>query len=618
MPPSPSPHVLSWAEIAARWQELGVEWAQWWSGAMPRADAHPSLLDALAAGTAEGGAASAGALALGAAIDPQALHALNARYHPQWAALWAAAQAVLNDADAAPALPQIVDADGGDRRFAARAWHDVAYFSLLRQAYLLASRCLTELAGLAKLPPDEKRRLAFVTRQYVDAIAPSNFVATNPEVIQRAIATGGESLARGLANLVDDTRKGRITMSDERAFAVGGNLAVTPGDVVFRNALFELIQYAPTTAQVHRRPLLIVPPCINKYYILDLTPENSFVRYAVAQGHTVFVMSWRNVPPKLGKLTWDDYLEDGVLTALEVAGEIGGSATVNALGFCVGGTLLACALAVLAARGERSVSSVTLLTTMLDFADPGDIGVYVRRELLAAREPALLAGERVHGGELAAAFASLRANELIWNYVVHNYLKGETPPAFDLLHWNADSANLPGPMYVYYLRHLYLDNALIEPNALTMAGERIDLGRVTMPAYVYASRDDHIVPWRSAYRTTALLGSDDVAFVLGASGHIAGVINPPEKKRRNYWTNERLANEADDWLSRAREVPGSWWPHWSAWLAGHGGPMRRAPRRAGSAAHRPLGPAPGRYVVESAGPRPPPAIAPGKVALVEQ
>src|SRR4029079_15297121 len=300
-------------------------------------------------------------------------------------------------------------------------------------------------------------------------------------------------------------QKGRITMSDEKAFAVGRNLATTPGSVVFRNELIELIQYDPVTPTVYRRPLVIVPPCINKYYILDLTPDNSLGRHAVAQGHTVFMVSWRNVPPELGHLTWDDYIEQGALTAIAKAREISGSKTVNALGFCVGGTLLACALAVLAVRRDTSVSSVTFLTTMLDFADPGEIGVYVSREFLDARAPSLLAGQCVHGAELAGAFASLRANDLVWNYVVSNYLKGETPPAFDLLYWNGDSANLPGPMYAYYLRSMYLDNKLREPGALTMAGAAIDLSRITIPAYVYASREDHIVPWRSAFETTRLL-----------------------------------------------------------------------------------------------------------------
>jgi polyhydroxyalkanoate synthase len=384
-------------------------------------------------------------------------------------------------------------------------------------------------------------------------------------------------------------------MTDEQAFGVGRNLAVTPGSVVYRNALIELIQYDATTPRVYRRPLVFVPPCINKYYILDLRPENSLVRHAVAQGHTVFIVSWRNIPPELGHLTWDDYLESGVLQALSVAREIGGSKDVNALGFCVGGTLLASALAVLAARKDASVASATLLTTMLDFDEPGEIGVYVSRELLAAREPQLLAGQRVHGSELANAFASLRANELVWNYVVGNYLKGETPPAFDLLYWNGDSANLPGPMYVYYLRNMYLDNRLREAGALTMAGEAVDLQRVSIPIYVYASRDDHIVPWRAAYRTVALVGGD-VSFVLGASGHIAGVINPPAANRRNYWANELLTDVPDDWLDRARSVPGSWWSHWARWLAARGGAQRPAPPRTGSAAYPPMEPAPGTYV----------------------
>jgi poly[(R)-3-hydroxyalkanoate] polymerase subunit PhaC len=411
------------------------------------------------------------------------------------------------------------------------------------------------------------------------------------------VESGGASVAQGLANLIGDAQRGRITMTDESAFEVGRNLAVTPGSVVFRNDLIELIQYAPTTPEVYKRPLLIIPPCINKYYILDLGPENSFVRHAVASGHTVLMISWRNIPSQLGHLTWDDYLEQGVFAAIDAAREISGSRNINALGFCVGGTLLACALAVLAARREPVVASATLLTAMLDFADPGDIGVYVSHESLAAREPMLLSGGRVHGSELTSAFASLRPNELVWNYVVSNYLKGRTPPAFDLLYWNSDSANLPGPMYDYYLRNMYLDNRLRQPGALTMCGEAVDLSGIAMPTYVYASREDHIVPWRTAYRTVELLGGD-AGFVLGASGHIAGVVNPPEKKRRNYWTNELLTDDPDDWLARAESHPGSWWPHWAAWLTEQAGARRPAPRHLGSARHRPLAPAPGTYVRE--------------------
>jgi polyhydroxyalkanoate synthase len=309
------------------------------------------------------------------------------------------------------------------------------------------------------------------------------------------------------------------------------------------------------------------------------------------------MISWRNIPPELGGLGWDDYLEQGVLAALRVAQDISGSAAVNTLGFCVGGTILACALAVLAARRERVAHSVTLLTTMLDFSDPGEIGVYISPEALAARAPALCGGARIQGSELANAFASLRANELVWNYVVNNYLKGRTPPAFDLLYWNGDSANLPGPMYVYYIREMYLGNRLREPSALTMLGESIDLRRVVMPMYVYASRDDHIVPWRTAYATTALLGGD-ATFVLGASGHIAGVVNPPMPAKRHYWRNERVTVDPDEWLASAVQVPGSWWTHWDAWIAARGGPRRQAPRGVGSGLHPPLVPAPGNYVLE--------------------
>ena len=569
----------AWAELAHQWQQTQAAWADWWGKSMGLAPI-AAPLPATPVSTVP------------IPFPASDITELNARFQARMQALWRAA---LDVQATGGRLPDLVEPLPGDRRFRAAAWADQPYFALLKQSYLLYAEYLRELAHLAPLPAAEKRRFEFATRQYLDAIAPTNFAATNPDVLARAVATEGASLVQGLRNLAGDTQKGRISMTDEQAFAVGRNLATTPGSVVFRNELIELIQYDATTPTVYKRPLVIVPPCINKYYILDLRPENSFVAHAVAQGHTVFMVSWRNIPPELGHLTWDDYLELGVLAAIRLAQEIAGSKTVNALGFCVGGTMLACALAVLAARKNACVASATLLTTMLDYADPGEIGVYISREFLAAREPQLLAGQRVQGSELASAFASLRANELVWNYVVGNYLKGETPPAFDLLYWNGDSANLPGPMYLYYLRNLYLDNKLREPAQLTMAGAPIDLSRVSMPAYVYASRDDHIVPWRSAYRTAALVGGD-VTFVLGASGHIAGVINPPQPPRRNYWTNELITDAPDDWFARAQLVAGSWWPHWARWLAEFGGTKRRAPQSTGSDAHPPLEPAPGSYV----------------------
>lgn len=570
------------ANLASAWHALGNEWAQWWrraaAGALPVASS--------AAATRVLGFASP-------LVPPDRFASITRDYQSKLATLW---QAAASTPPGQP-LPEVVPLPAHDRRFRAAAWRSSPFHSLLLQAYLLHAAYLNELAGNATLPDAQRKRLQFMTKQYVDALAPTNFPATNPEVLERAIATEGASFVAGMANLVADMRRGRISMSDSSAFEVGHNLATTPGSVVFRNELIELIQYAPSTPTVHARPLVLVPPCINKYYILDLTPSNSFVRHAVSQGHTTFIISWRNTPPELGHLTWDDYLEQGVLQAIRIAQAIGRSRTVNALGFCVGGTLLACALAVLAARREPTVASATFLTTMLDFDDPGEIGVYVTREFLAAREPGLLAGQRLHGSELATAFSTLRANDLVWNYVVNNYLKGDTPPAFDLLHWNSDSANLPGPMYAFYLRELYLNNRLREPGALTMLGERIDLKRIDMPTYVVATRDDHIVPWRSAYRTTGLV-SGATTFVLGASGHIAGVVNPVEPGKRNHWVNPLMTDDPDEWLARAQIVPGSWWSNWSGWIAPHAGRRRKSPATTGNARFPPTDAAPGRYVTE--------------------
>jgi polyhydroxyalkanoate synthase subunit PhaC len=582
MPNAPHTPAETAVDLASAWQALGSEWAQWWQRAVT-------------------GAAPAGALAASQRapafsaplVQPDRLAAITRDYQAKLSTLWKAVAST----PAGATLPEVVPLPVHDRRFRAAAWRSSPFHSLVLQAYLLHAAYLNELAANATLPDAPRRRLQFMTKQYVDALAPTNFPATNPEVLERAIATDGANFVAGLANLVADIRRGRISMSDSSAFQIGRNLATTPGSVVFRNELIELIQYTPMTPAVHARPLVIVPPCINKYYILDLTPANSFVRHAVAQGHTTFIISWRNIPPELGHLTWDDYLEQGVLQAVRVAQAISGSRTVNALGFCVGGTLLACALAILAARRESTVASATFLTTMLDFDDPGDIGVYVTREFLAAREPALLAGQRLHGSELGTAFATLRANDLVWNYVVNNYLKGDTPGAFDLLHWNSDSANLPGPMYAYYLRELYLNNRLREPGALIMLGERIDLSQIDIPSYVVATRDDHIVPWRSAYRTTGLV-SGDTTFTLGASGHIAGVVNPVEPGKRSHWVNPLITDDPDDWLARAEIVPGSWWTHWSAWIAPHAGRSRKAPEATGNAQFPPLDAAPGRYVTE--------------------
>jgi polyhydroxyalkanoate synthase len=471
-------------------------------------------------------------------------------------------------------------------------------YDYLRQAYLLNADYLQRLAENV---PDEqaKSRARFLTRQMVDALAPSNFAATNPEFINAALESNGESIRLGIQNLIGDLEKGRISMTDEAAFEVGRNLAVTPGAVIFENELMQLIQYAPLTTKVAQRPLLIVPPCINKFYILDLQPENSLVRYAIGQGHTVFMVSWRNVNADLGRFTWDDYVEQGVLTAIKVMQKICKTPQINALGFCVGGTILSSALSVARQRGEDPAASLTLLTTLLDFSDGGELGYFIDEASVALREASIGKGGLLHGHELAAMFSALRANDLIWNYVVGNYLKGHKPPAFDLLYWNSDSTNLPGPFVTWYLRHMYLENSLRVPGKLEMCGVKADLGRVDMPAFVLACREDHIVPWRTSYLGRELLGGES-QFVLGASGHIAGVINPAAKNKRSYWINENNSADADDWLTTATEVKGSWWSLWASWLGERGGKQVAARRRPGSADFSPLESAPGRYVKEKA------------------
>ena len=498
--------------------------------------------------------------------------------------------------------PQPIAApEPGDRRFQAPEWRE-PYFDFLLQSYLLRARWLTSLVEHARLEPRTKRRLLFWVRQWNDALSPANCLWSNPEALKRAVDTGGQSLMRGLRNFLSDREKGLVSTTDEQAFEVGRNLAITPGAVVYQNDFFQLIQYRAATEQVYARPLLIVPPCINKYYILDLQPENSFVHYCVAKGHTVFVMSWRNMPLDMQHATWDDYLERGVLEAMKSCTAICGVREINALGFCVGGTLLACALAVERARGRNRAASLTLLAAMLDFEDTGDLSVFVDEAYVRRREFDLAHGGLLHGRELTLTFASLRANDLIWHYVVNNYLKGETPKPFDMLHWNADSTNLPGPMYVYYLRNMYLENNLRVPGRLKMCGVSVDLADLEVPAYVLATREDHIVPWRTAYAGARLL-SGDVKFALGASGHIAGVVNPADKHRRCYWVHDKLEMHPERWLERAVMRPGSWWTDWSGWLARHGGKKVGARSTMSGGGYEEIEPAPGRYVKERAGPR---------------
>jgi polyhydroxyalkanoate synthase subunit PhaC len=491
------------------------------------------------------------------------------------------------------AIPSVAQAE--DRRFTGGAWGEDPRFDMIRRTYLAYSGFLQDSVESAPVDDKAKDQLRFAVRQYADAMSPANFFATNPEAIQVAMETGGQSLTEGMGLFFQDLAKGRISMTDETVFEVGKNLAVTEGAVIFENELIQVIQYAPRTGQVSERPLVIIPPCINKYYILDLQPENSFVRYAVDQGHTVFLLSWRNATAEIDRLTWDDYLQKGVMQTIDVALDISGADKVNTLGFCVGGTLLAAALAVQAAQDVDKVASVTLLTTMLDFTDTGEIGMLVSKESVAAREAAIGRGGLLQGKELAFVFSSLRANDLIWQYVVNNYLKGKAPPAFDLLYWNSDGTNLPGPMFCWYVRNTYLENNLKAPGKTVQCGVPVDLSKISVPAYLYASREDHIVPWHTAYASNQALGGE-ATFVLGASGHIAGVINPASKNKRNYWADGVVGENAEEWLSTAQSKPGSWWPHWSAWLAIHAGPVVPARSALGNNHYQAIEPAPGRYV----------------------
>jgi polyhydroxyalkanoate synthase len=565
-----------WAQAARQFQQsLGDGWTRAWADAI-------KPLQGLDMGQVNGAATPPKI-----AFSPEKLQELQQQYLQEAAALW-------NQSMDAASIRK-------DRRFAAEAWTENPFTTYSAAAYLLTSRTLMGLADAVETDEKTRARIRFAVEQWMAASAPSNFLALNAEAQKRALETQGESIAKGLKNLVHDMQQGHVSMTDESLFEVGKNVATTEGAVVFENELFQLIEYKPLTAKVYERPFLLVPPCINKYYILDLQPENSLIRYAVEQGHRTFVVSWRNPDASLGHKTWDNYIDEAAIKAIAVTQEITGAKQINALGFCVGGTILSTALAVLAARGEKPVASLTLLTTLLDFADTGIIDIFVDEAMVKYREAQLGKGGLLPGGDLSSTFSFLRPNDLVWNYVVGNYLKGEAPPPFDLLYWNGDSTNLPGPMYCWYLRHTYLDNSLGRPGALTVCGESLDLGKITAPVFIYGSREDHIVPWQAAYGSTGVLsGSKDKTFVLGASGHIAGVINPANKNKRSHWTNAKLPAKADDWFKTATETPGSWWPVWSEWLGNHAGKMVAAPKAYGNRSHKAIEPAPGRYVKQKA------------------
>ena len=566
--------------IANAWMSQMSDPAQWqsWFSKVPSADANP-----LAGMMQEAGVT----------VQPQAMEQLKNQYLEDFGALW---QDFL--AGKTPALE--------DRRFSSPAWQGNPMSSFNAASYLLNAKFLTAMVDTVETTRHQKQKIRFAVQQIVDAMSPANFLATNPEAQEKLIETKGESLTKGLANMLADMNKGHISLSDESAFEVGRNLATTPGTVIYETALFQLIQYTPATETVHQRPLLMVPPCINKFYILDLQPENSLVRYAVEQGNTVFMISWRNPDQSLEGVTWDDYVEQGVIDAVRVTREVSGQDKLNLFGFCIGGTLVSTALAVMTARGDNPAASLTLLTSFLDFSDTGVLDVFIDETQVSMREQQLKDGGLMMGRDLASTFSSLRPNDLVWNYVQSNYLKGNEPPPFDMLYWNSDGTNLPGPMFCYYLRQMYLENNLKTPGKLTVAGVPIDLSVIDAPAFVYGSREDHIVPWQSAFGSLNILNPGKPKanrFVLGASGHIAGVINSPAKNKRSYWINDKLAGRAaakprdpEDWIAGATETRGSWWPEWSKFLAEHGGKDVKAKAKPGNASYKAIEPAPGRYV----------------------
>ena len=530
------------------------------------------------------------------AADPAPLVDTWLELAQSWSALWSYGASRLAGADADP----VARVDGNDRRFRDDAWDDLPWFDLLKQAYLVNARACTALpARVAGLDESVRDRLEFATRQVTDALAPTNFFATNPAAIRTAFESNGTSVVNGLTHYLRDldleTGRLNVRMCPPNAFKVGETVAVSPGKVVFQNDLIQLIQYAPATETVRRRPLLLVPPWMNKFYVMDLRPGNSMVEWLVGRGHTVFVISWVNPDSCLAGKGFDDYMLEGPLAALEAIERATGEREVNAVGYCLGGILLSALSAWLQAKGDTRLASTTYLATMVDFSDVGAVGVFIDEEGLPALESAIVARGYLSGRQVADTWRSVRANELVWSFWVNSYLLGKEPPAVDLLFWNCDPTNMPAATHTYFMRNMYVGNRLREPGGLTLAGEAIDVTRVTTPSYVLSTVEDHIAPWKTTYETTQLFAGP-VEFVLGASGHIAGVINPPAKGKYGHWTCADTPPSPDEWLAGAREHEGSWWPHWDRWLEAFGGGEvpARVPGNGGLPA---IEDAPGSYVM---------------------
>jgi len=510
--------------------------------------------------------------------------------------LWQrAAQSMLGGQPAEPLVAPAPD----DRRFKDPEWSENQVFDFIKQSYLLTARWLqSTVRQVEGLDDKTAQKVDFYTRQFIDAMAPTNFALTNPTVLRETVESHGENLLRGLKNLLGDLERGEgklaISMTDQSAFELGKNVAVTPGKVVFQNELIQLIQYEPLTEKVHQYPLLIIPPWINKYYVLDLQPKNSFVRYAASCGYTTFVVSWVNPDDRLSHKSFEDYMLEGTYAALDAVLKATGEKQALAVGYCLGGTLLASTLAHMAAKGDTRIKAATFLATLVDFKEPGDLGVFIDEEQLKALEARMSKKGYLEGRDMATTFNMLRSNDLIWSFVVNNYLLGKDPFPFDLLYWNSDSTRMPAEMHRFYLRKMYQENKLSEPGGITLAGVPIDLTKVDVPTYVLATREDHIAPWASTFEATKLYNGS-VRFVLSGSGHIAGVVNPPEAKKYGHWTGPLSRGmSAEAWLAGAAPHEGSWWTDWDAFLAKHGGKKVPA-RKPGDRGLKVIEDAPGSY-----------------------
>ena len=527
--------------------------------------------------------------------DPNRLIAAQARLWQNHAEIWQATARRLAGDEA----PPVAEPANEDRRFKDGAWSDEIVFDFIKQSYLVTADWLqSTVRDVDGLDRKTAEKVDFYTRQLVDALSPSNFIATNPQVLKATVDSKGENLLNGLKNLLADLETGggrlAISMTDASAFTLGENVAASPGKIVFQNDLMQLIQFAPTTKTVHRRPLLLVPPWINKYYVLDLQPRNSLIKWLVDQGFTVFVVSWVNPDAALSHKRFDDYMLDGPLAALDAIASATGEAEVNIIGYCIGGTLTAATLSYMAAKGDKRAVSATFLTTMIDFADPGELGVFIDEEQLSSLEAHMETQGFLEGRHMATVFNMMRDKDLIWSFVVNNYLMGRDPMPFDLLYWNSDTTRMPAMMHGFYLREMYLNNRLVEPGSLSLDGQSIDLGRVRVPTYILSTREDHIAPWKSTFSATRLY-TGRVKFVLSASGHIAGVVNPPAAKKYSYWTNAKKAADPDAWFDGATRHDGSWWPDWGRWLARRGG-GKVAARVPGDGGLPAIEDAPGSYV----------------------